>query len=72
MTNESCLYHRARNGPFNLIALHEDDLIICGVMYALDSVKRQLCARQKMKYSGIIHGILGCEVVVHDECVGTT
>jgi len=63
MVSESCLYHRVYKGSLNLIALYVDDLIICGVMEAIDNVKQQLCARYKMKDLGIIHRILGCEVL---------
>jgi len=52
------------------MALYVDDLIICSVMEAIDNVKQQLRARYKMKDLGIIHRILGCEVL-YDEYAGT-
>ena len=70
MVNESCLYFRCFKGSLNVIALYVDDLIICGVMEAIDGVKRHLCNKYKMKDLGIVHRILGCEVL-YDEVAGT-
>jgi len=39
-------------------------------MDAIKNAKQQLCARNKMKDLGIIHRILGCEVL-YDEYAGT-
>jgi len=70
MVNESCLYFRCFKGSLNVIALYVDDLVICGVMEAIDDVKRHLCNKYKMKDLGIVHRILGCEVL-YDEVAGT-
>jgi len=51
-------------------AFYADALMICGAMDAIDNVKQQLCALYKMKDSGIIHRIFGCEVL-YDEYAGT-
>ena len=47
-----------------------DDLIICGLIEAINGVKRHLCNKYKMKDLGCIHRILGCEVL-NDEYAGT-
>jgi len=47
-----------------------DDLIICGLIEAINGVKRHLCNEYKMKDLGCIHRILGCEVL-NDEYAGT-
>ena len=70
MVNESCLYHRCFRGSLNIIALYVNNLIICGMINAIDDVKRQLCNKCKMKDLGIINRILGCEVLC-DEKAGT-
>ena len=70
MVNESCLYYRVFRGSLNVIALYVDDLIICGLMEAINDVKKHLCNKYKMKDLGCIHRILGCEVF-YDEYAGT-
>ena len=70
MVNESCLYYRVFRGSLNVIALYVDDLIICGLMEAINDVKKHLCNKYKMKDLGCIHRILGCEVL-YDEYAGT-
>ena len=61
--NESFLDFRCFRDYLNIIALSADDLIICVIMNACDDVKRHLCSKYKMKVLGIIHRVLGCEVL---------
>jgi len=70
MVNEPCLYYRVFRRSLNIIALYVDDLIIWGLMEAINDVKKHLCNKYKMKDLGCIHRILGCEVL-YDECAGT-
>ena len=67
--HECYLYYCLFRGSLDTIAVYVDDLIICGLVKAIDDVKKHLC-NCKMKDLICIHRILGCEVL-YDEYAGT-